>query len=484
MSHQTKNNRSPLWRMLLLGILVIIPAGVSSLARELFSLGPSEQPNLMTSPLPTTPGVHSGEYPTATPNTYGHIGPLLPGKLLSIPPPGGLGEEIRDLALDGQGQLWVATHIGLGVWDGEQWTIYNAATSPLPHDGVRAVVAQNGKTIWVGTADGIARIDNGDWTVFTHENSALSSPVINDLAFDKDGTLWAATSFGGAACYDGERWTYYDKYNSGLIGLSVTALTIGPDGRIWMVDGFGDGISVFDGQEWAHYTQKNSGLLSNRVDQITVDNAGRVWFASITALSVLDGETWNPFDLEPMYEEGFFSPRRLAQGPDGRTWVAGVRPDGIGVYRFTPLGLAPDQVQEYLIPPITVSEESSMLPSAVFLDEEGNLVTEIEEFAVPTPQALLPDDDGAWLGTSYGLFRLYDDGRAEPVPLPNPQPPTRQSYQPTGNRSSNSCRSTSSIPTTFASPPSARSRSGTATSLPPGAYAIEATAPLSTTHTT
>ena len=432
MSYQTKNNRLPLWRILLLGVLVIIPVGVSSLACRLFSPGTAGQPGLLASPIPTALGVHSGEYPTAISSRAGHIGPLPAGKLLSILPPGGLGEEIRDLALDGQGRLWVATHIGLGIWDGEQWTIYNAATSLLPHDDVRAVVTLDGKIMWIGTAAGIARIDDGDWTVFTHENSDLSSPVINDLAFDKDGTLWAATSFGGVARYDGERWTYYDKHNSGLLGLSVTELAIGPDGRIWMVDGFGDGVSMFDGQEWTHYTQENSGLLNNWVEQVTVDNAGRVWFISGSELSVLAGETWNPFDLAPMYEE-YFSPHCLAQRADGQAWVAGVRPDGINVYRFTVFELALGQVQEYLIPPISVSEEGSIFPPAVFLDAEGNPVTEIEEFAVPAPQTLLLDDDGVWLGTSYGLFRLYDDGRAEPVPLPNPQPPRKHPHQPTGN---------------------------------------------------
>lgn len=417
---------SPLWKELLTGALIIVLAGFSLLACT--RLNPSEPPR------PTATGVYTGRYPTAVPKVYERIQSFPSGKkVLSILPPGGLGKDIRDLALDVQGRLWVATHIGLGVWDGEQWVSYNAATSPLPHNDVRAVaVAPDGETAWIGTANGLARVRGQDWITMTHENVGLSSPVINDLAFDQDGTLWAATSFGGLAFYDSVLWSYYDKYNSGLLGLSVSTLTIGPHGRLWMVDDFGDGISTFDGQRWAHYTEENSGLITNWVKQIAVDSEGRVWFTSRHRLSVLDGETWNPFDLSPVYED-FFSPRRLAQGPDGRIWVAGVRPDGTVVYNFTPLELTTGQIHTYVIPPIAVPEGEHALPPAVFLDNQGTPVPEVEEFASADPQVLLPTEDGAWLGTSYGLFFLHNGGESETIPLPHPQPSPRSLARPTRN---------------------------------------------------
>ncbi|MCP4539545.1 MAG: hypothetical protein GY832_20615 [Chloroflexi bacterium] len=426
MARYFDGNHAPLRHI---STIVTLSIGLTLLACRFSSPSPT------IAPVPTATSAYVGQYPTAVPDTYGYIQSIPSGKLFSILSPGGLGEEIRDLALDTHRRLWVATHIGLGMWDGERWTTYNAAVSPLPHDDVRAVtVAPDGETIWIGTADGLARLNGETWTTFTHDNSDLSSPVINDLAFDQDGRLWAATSFGGVASYDGEQWSYYDKYNSELLGLSVATLTVGPDGRIWMVDDFGDGVSMFDGQQWEHYNQENSDLGSNWVEQIAVDDEGRVWFASRAELSVLDGETWNPFDLTPVYEN-FFSPQRLAQEPDGRVWVAGIHPDKITVYSFTALELVTGQTQAYSIPPINIPAGESTLPPAIFLDEQGELVSVYiaEEWAVPAPQALLPTGDGAWLGTSYGLFRLYTDGRVEAVPLPNPQPPPRSSIQPAGN---------------------------------------------------
>ena len=106
-----------------------------------------------------------------------------------------------------------------------------------------------------------------------------------------------------------------------------------------------------------------------------MDNAGRVWFTSPFAeLSVLDGETWNPFDLTFMRDE-YLSPRRLAQGPNGRAWMAGVRLDGIVVYDFTALELTINRIQEHLIPPIAVPAGESLLPTVEFLDEEDNPIS-------------------------------------------------------------------------------------------------------------
>lgn len=424
MSHRCNDSRSVWQKALLAGSVVTILMGLALLACTL-SPAPTE---------PTVAGIYVSHSPTAVPGIYGHMRVLHAGKLLSILPPGGLGQEIRDLALDAQGRLWVATHIGLGMWSAGRWTTFNAGYSPLPHDDVRAVaVAPDGQTIWIGTADGLARFDGDAWVVYNPENSGLTSPVIEDLAFDRRGRLWIATSFGGVNVYDGiHDWSYYDKYNSGLLGFSVTAMTIGPDDRVWMVDGFGDGISMFDGLQWAHYTQENSGLSTNWIKQIAVDNSGRVWFVSYEGLNVLDGQTWNPYDFTPWYEN-LFSPRTLAQGPDGEAWVAGICPDRLAVYRFPALELAIGQVHEYSIPLILVPEGASLAPPLLFLDDQGTPISDAKEWAIPEPHVLLPTTDGAWLGTSYGLFRLYSDGRVETAELPNPQPPPRQPMRPTGN---------------------------------------------------
>ena len=170
MAHLFESDHPPLRRGVPAGILAAITVGLALLACGL-------PPASTELPKPTATNTYENRHPTATPEI--HSSSLLPkGKLLSVLPPGGLGKEIRDLALDSQGRLWVATHIGLGVWDGEQWTTYNAATSSLPHDDVRAgAVAPDGRTVWIGTAGGIARVDDEGWTVFTHENSDLSSPV-------------------------------------------------------------------------------------------------------------------------------------------------------------------------------------------------------------------------------------------------------------------------------------------------------------------
>ncbi|MBN1878104.1 MAG: hypothetical protein JXA33_28035 [Anaerolineae bacterium] len=386
---------------------------------------PTIEPPAATQPVAATPTpvisqfTYSGVYATAMPpDNYGYVAHLPKGHLFSLLPSGGLGEEIRDLVIDVYGHLWVATQIGLGCWDGENWLTYNTADSPLPHDDVRALaIAPDGYTLWVGTAGGLAKLDDTTWTLYPQN---LASPVIADLDFAPDGRLWVATSFGGVSVYDGTTWEQYDKYNSGLLGLSVSVITAGADGRIWMVDDFGDGVSMFDGQTWTHYTTENSGLFEHRIEQILVDQGGRVWFVSPDTLSVLDGEIWNPVNFMELDLDAFH-PWRIAQTAEGDVWVAGIQYYAPLVYHFTLQGAEIGNLQEYEIPALHQVEDVSFLPAGrIFSDTTTPTVT---QWLFANPQVLLPTTDGTWLGTSFGLYKLDITGTVSQMALPNAQPP-------------------------------------------------------------
>lgn len=373
-------------------------------------------------------GQASGAYPTAMPQqAYGQVENLSAGSLFSVLPSDGLGTEVRDLALDARGNLWVATQIGLGCWDGERWTTYHTADTPLPHDDVRALaIAPDGVTLWVGTAGGLARFDGDTWRVYQKE---LASPVIADLDFDNQGRLWIATSFGGVSVYDGVLWSQYDKYNSGLLGLSVSALTAGPDGRVWMVDDFNDGVSMLDGRRWTHYTEETSGLVDHRIKQIMVDYAQRVWFVTPYMLNVLDGDTWNPFDMTPFFEQSFF-PWCLAQTTGEEIWIAGLQYEKPTVYKFALDGSEINIRQVYEIPARHPVKITSILPAGrVFSQTTSTTVT---QWILAEPQVLLPDGGDAWLGTSFGLYHLAAGGTVT-VPLPNAEPPSKPFVQKTNN---------------------------------------------------
>jgi hypothetical protein len=323
--------------------------------------------------------------------------------------------------VDAIGHLWVATNIGLARWDGSQWTTHNASTSPLPHDDVRAItIAPDGRTAFIGTAEGVVRLENGAWTPL------LEHARVNDLALAPDGRLGVATSFGGIAVYDGESWTQHHLPHSDH--NSATALAFGADGRIWVSNYRDGGISVFDGEQWKHFTEENSDLGTHTVRDIVVDSEGRTWFVpdwdihtalrvegdppaiAKAKLSVLDGETWNPPEFAPLYDEPF-SGQHLAKGEDGRLWLVTMRDDGLKIHSSATPGTISEITPYYSIPPIPTGGNNISTLWGVCVGED---------WLIPKPQVLLSTDDSVWIGTSYGLYHLHVDGDVEPIPLPGP----------------------------------------------------------------
>jgi hypothetical protein len=230
--------------------------------------------------------------------------------------------------------------------------------------------------------------------------------------------LWIGVWLSGVGYYD-QDMEYHHVSGPNSPESRITDLTVGPDDRVWVAIRDG-GASVFDGESWTHYSQDDSGLTDDSVERILVDSSGRIWLIAGYEVSVLVGETWNPFDLAPFSQEGGFGIYDLAESPDGTTTIVGTHPDGIIVYRTTHLERPSDWTQEYLIPPIVT--KGQVASPRFRLSESKGWVT-------PYPTALLPVDDSVWLGTTYGLFRLHDDDRLETIPWPNPvTPPAAPSW--------------------------------------------------------
>lgn len=145
------------------------------------------------------------------------------------------GNTVRDIAVGGDGRIWLATDNGLTVlFDNETaaktddlWHTYSVANTAggLPSDDVRAV-AVDGATVWVGTAQtwdrvagthtggGLARVDtkgtldaaDDAWArVYTFDNTYIKSPTgddkvglvsdnIEDLVVTPSGNVWVAAS--------------------------------------------------------------------------------------------------------------------------------------------------------------------------------------------------------------------------------------------------------------------------------------------------
>jgi ligand-binding sensor domain-containing protein len=81
------------------------------------------------------------------------------------------------------------TQYTLRSWDAE---------SGLPQNSVQTIVQTPDGYLWVGTEEGLARFDGERFTVFDAANTpALHTNVISALLVDHRGDLWIGTDGGG-----------------------------------------------------------------------------------------------------------------------------------------------------------------------------------------------------------------------------------------------------------------------------------------------
>jgi ligand-binding sensor domain-containing protein len=110
--------------------------------------------------------------------------------------------EVRSVAVDGQGNVWVATSQGAGVWNGASFQVFSTANSGILANNVYRVRVDASDRVWLLTESGLSIYDQvaRNWTNFAPENSGLiantqgivgfysAMALSNDLGFGLIGT--------------------------------------------------------------------------------------------------------------------------------------------------------------------------------------------------------------------------------------------------------------------------------------------------------
>ncbi len=194
-------------------------------------------------------------------------GDWLPFVTVHSPIPG----QIRALAVDARGVLWIGARTGLQSWDGRQLQSVSYA-GPAHRTKIRTIRPARDGSIWVGTAQGLFRFgpqSTNGWGVadgLPHEN-------VSALLEDRQGTIWIGTGGGGVA-----RWTGrgFERFGVAL-GLSsdrVSCLLEDADGLIWA--GTDRGLNVLRHGRFTAITTDQH-LPENLVNALAEDDRGWLW---------------------------------------------------------------------------------------------------------------------------------------------------------------------------------------------------------------
>lgn len=246
--------------------------------------------------------------------------------------------NVNDVFEDREGNVWIATDLGLNKYRGERFQIYDEADS-LVNNLVWAVMCDHADNIWLGTNDGLSKItftysplnNKVQHTIRNYGlKDGLSSNVVLSMHEDGNNNIWLGTAYGGVCKLDPatNKITRYTHEN-GLAGDVVYAINEDANGNIWF--GTKEGASRLDPATgtFRNYTTAD-GLGGNNVYRVFRDSRNRLWFGALGGvLSMFDGKSFRRFEDANGITHRFIL--SITEDQTGNLWFGAY---GGGLYRY------------------------------------------------------------------------------------------------------------------------------------------------------
>lgn len=267
------------------------------------------------------------------------------------------------LIIDNAGNVWVGfkNNVGIGKFDGTNWTMYDTTNTPMTTANVTALGTQNGGIAWVGasltaTTCELFNFNGSSWADYS---GAIDSSYVTAIFADNSAnTLWIGTR-SGLWKLNSSVWTHLTVANSGLASDTVLALAVDPSGNL--LAGTQRGLSVQNGTGWTnHFTGPVQSVYSDAVNGVWLGSAviaGKFappYFATLDSLF--------PTPVVNAYNANILS---ICRGPHGGVFIDG----GTGVSEvFT------DHVEFVYPPAVTLNIFTAYNPvnnSVYFVNRQG-----------------------------------------------------------------------------------------------------------------
>jgi signal transduction histidine kinase/streptogramin lyase len=219
----------------------------------------------------------------------------------------GLHAVVSALFRDRQGRLWCGTPGGLGLRTEPGWRLFTTAEG-LTANEVRALADDAAGNLWIGTVGGgLNRWRDGHFTAF-RKTDGLPSDDVSSLLVDDEGMLWVGTFGSGLARYRNGRWSRFTS-RDGLPGNSIGAMLDDGQGSLWI--GSNAGLARVPRAALEAFAEGRAPRVACRVydraDGLPTREfplgsqpaawrgaEGRLWFASVRGLIAVNPDRLRP----------------------------------------------------------------------------------------------------------------------------------------------------------------------------------------------
>lgn len=199
--------------------------------------------------------------------------------------------QVRAIAQDRSGYLWLGTLNGLSRFDGFSFRNFSTKDG-LPSNQINSLY-QGNKALWIGTTGAICKKQGADFQSLNFPDS-LQLSRIQCMMDDGDGGLWIGLDGNGLLHHKDSAFKHFGK-NNGLANGFIRVLKKTAAGELLL--GTREGIFSFDGRTFKPYLEDEIGDAS--VSDILISEGGLILISTFgNGVFKIENENLSNFRIE------------------------------------------------------------------------------------------------------------------------------------------------------------------------------------------
>jgi len=206
--------------------------------------------------------------------------------------------SINDIAIDQQGNKWIATDLGLFKYNGSKWiTVDFIKLFAVRSNVAYSVKVDANNNIWVGGA-GVFKYDGTNWVKIRSDDAYEIAIANNDRFCLRNGNKMIISD--KSVPHSFERT--YDLSSTPVFDpVNVKAMTFDNNNNLWIGSTKNSQLELYkwDGTNWATPIPATTMLLSasDNVFDMNVDKNNKLLLATSSGIRKLDGNSWSKINI-------------------------------------------------------------------------------------------------------------------------------------------------------------------------------------------